>query len=204
MSIPNPESTYTVSLTVNNTLGNGATNTKTQTGYIRTLIGAKKISRLPVDGITTDQRYHKPFLVYNGSLLNSYHADTGWSFFASEPPEEYGWQNISFVSSDVTGFKELANQTIMGNFSAVYFHTSDLTETTITRQTGVNYKFRDTNYPAQSTITSEMWEGALPSDRADIRVFCFLDSSYGVYYDQYYPVHRSHYKKSPLRYGELQ
>ena len=169
-----PGATYTVSLTVNNTLGNGATNTKTQTGYIRTLIGAKKISRLPVEGITTDQRYHKPFLVYNGSLLNSYHADTGWSFFASEPPEEYGWQNISFISSDVTGFKELANQTIMGNFSAVYFQTSDLTETATTRQTGVNYKLRDTNYPARSTITSEMWEGALPSDRATFEYFASL------------------------------
>ncbi|MDD1700184.1 MAG: PKD domain-containing protein [Methanoregula sp.] len=169
-----PGFSYTVSLTVNNTFGSGITNTKTQTDYIRTLIGASEISVLPIKGITTDQRYRKPFVVYNGSLLSSYSADADWSFFASEPPEEYGWQNISFVSSDETGFNELANQTIIGNFSTVYFHTRDLTATNLTHQIGVNYKFSDTNYPARSTITSELWEGAIPADIATFEYFASL------------------------------
>jgi beta propeller repeat protein len=169
-----PGSSYSVSLTVNNTFGGGAPDTKTQTDYIRTLIGATGISLLPVNGITTDQRYHTSFLVYNGSLLNSYQADTGWSFLTSEPPEEYGWQNIFFVTSDATGFKELANRTIIGNFSTVYFQTRDLTATNTTHQIGVNYKFRSTNYPQQSTVASQIWEGGIPSDIALFEYFASL------------------------------
>jgi beta propeller repeat protein len=169
-----PGSSYTVSLTVNNTFSSGITNTKTQTDYIRTLIGVSENSVIPVEGITTDQRYRKPFVVYDGSLLSSYSADAGWSFFASEPPEEYGWQNITFVSSDETGFNELANRTIIGNFSTVYFHTRDLKATNLTHQMGVNYKFSDTSYPARSTITSELWEGAIPADTAAFEYFASL------------------------------
>jgi len=169
-----PGSAYSVSLTVNNTLGGGATNTKTQTDYIRTLVGATEISITPVDGITTDQRYGKPFLVYNGSLLNSYTANANWSLFTSVPPARYGWQNISFVSSDGIGFEKLANQTIMGNVSMVYFHTGNLMAANLTRQIGVNYKFRSTNYPQQSTVNSEIWGGAVPSDIAIFEYFASL------------------------------
>ena len=169
-----PGSSFSVSLTVNNTQGGGAINTKMQTDYIRTLIGATEISIIPVDGITTDQRNGIPFLVYNGSLLNSYTADVNWSFLTSIPPAGYGWQNISFTASDASGFQELANQTIIGNFSAVYFHTRDLTATNATYQIGVNYQIMTADYPAQSSITSEIWEGALPADAATFEYFASL------------------------------
>jgi hypothetical protein len=90
------------------------------------------------------------------------------------PPERYGWQNISFVSSDGIGFKKLANQTIMGNVSTVYFHTRNLTATNTTHQIGVNYQLMTANYPAQSAITSEIWEGALPADTATFEYFASL------------------------------
>jgi len=169
-----PGSSFSVSLTVNNTFGGGSTNTKTQTDYIRTLIGATEISITPVDGITTDQRYGKPFLIYNGSLLNSYTANTNWSLLTSMPPARYGWQNISFTSSDATGFRKLANQTIIGNFSKVYFITRDLTATNTTHHIGMNYRIMTANYPTQSAFMSEIWEGALPADAATFEYFASL------------------------------
>ena len=45
-----PGSSFSVSLTVNNTQGGGATNTRMQTDYIRTLIGATGISITPLTG----------------------------------------------------------------------------------------------------------------------------------------------------------
>ena len=134
----------------------------------------RRSQSLPVDGITTDHRYGKPFLIYNGSLLNSYTADANWSLLTSIPPAKYGWQNISFAASDATGFQELANQTIIGNFSSVYFHTKDLTAANATHQIGVNYQIMTPDYPAQSAITSEIWEGALSADAATFEYFASL------------------------------
>ena len=174
MSIPSrdPDFRYPSPSTIRRAVGQQIP--KYKTDYIRTLIGATGISVTPVDGITTDQRYGIPFLIYNGSFLDSYTADANWSFLTSIPPAGYGWQSISFISSDASGFQELANQTIIGNFSSVYLHTKDLTATNATHQIGVNYQVLTTDYPAQSAITSEIWEGALPADAATFGYFASL------------------------------
>jgi PKD repeat protein len=169
-----PGSAYSVSLTVNNTLGGGVTNTKIQTGYIRTLIGATQKSITPVDGITIDQSFDHSLLSYNGSLLTAYTINADKSQMISVPPERYGWQNITFTSSDGTGFGEHADQSITGNFSHVFFHTGDLTATNNIHQIGVNYQFRDSKFPLQSVTTSEIWEGALPADSAEFEYFASM------------------------------
>jgi len=92
----------------------------------------------------------------------------------SVPPERYGWQNITFTSSDGAGFGEHADQSITGNFSHVFFHTGDLTATNNIHQIGVNYQFRDSKYPVQSVTTSEIWEGALPADSAEFEYFASM------------------------------
>jgi len=169
-----PGSAYTVSLTVNNTLGGGITNTKIQKDFIHTLIGSTKKSVTPVIGITTYPSYHKLFLEYNSSLLPSFKIITNNSHLISLPPEQYGWQTISFMSADSAGFAENANHTISGSFSDVLFHTGDLTATNLSYQIGMNYQFRDTTYPVQSVTTSEIWEGALPADMTEFEYFASL------------------------------
>ena len=196
-----PGSAYTVSLTVNNTLGGGVTNTKIQTGYIRTLIGATKKSITPVNGITIDQSSDKSFLSYNGSLLTSYTINADKSQMISVPPERYGWQNITFTSSDGTGFGEHADQSITGNFSHVFFHTGDLTATNNIHQIGVNYQFEESKYPVQSVTTSEIWEGALPADSAEFEYFASMIPPTGYTTVSTNSVHCPHYKRSPLWSG---
>ncbi len=166
-----PGATYTVSLTVNSTLGSGLSTTSTQTDYIRTLIGGTEKSVTPVDGITANQLQHNSSLMLNGSLLTSYTIHSNRSLVTAVPPALYGWQNISFTASDGTGFTELPDQTVVGNFSSVYFHTGNLTAANGTHRIGMNYQFQDSEYPARSVTTSEIWEGALPKDEAEFGHF---------------------------------
>ena len=169
-----PGTAYNVSLTVNNTFGNAATSTKLISDYIRTLIGATGRSITPVGGITSDQSNQKSILAVNGSLLTSSTITADKSRVMLVPPEQYGWQNITFASSDGTGFSEDANHTITGNFSRVYFHTKDLTATNNSYQIRMNYQFTNSKYPVQSVTTSEIWEGALPADKAEFEYFASM------------------------------
>jgi len=169
-----PGTAYSVSLTVNNTFGNALTSTKLITDYIRTLIGATGKSITPVGGITSDQSNQKSVLAVNGSLMTSSSVEADKSRVMLVPAEQYGWQNITFASSDGTGFSEDATHTITGNFSRVYFHTKDLTATNNSYQIGMNYQFSDSNYPVQSVTTSELWEGALPADKAEFEYFASM------------------------------
>jgi len=169
-----PGTAYTVSLTVNNTFGNAATSTKLIPDYIRTLIGATGISITPVGGITSDQLNQKSVLAANGALLTSSTITADKSRVMLVPSEQYGWQNITFASSDGTGFSEDATHTITGNFSRVFFHTKDLTATNNSFQIGMNYQFTDSKYPVQSVTTSELWEGALPADKAEFEYFASM------------------------------
>ncbi len=166
-----PGATYTVSLTVNSTLGNGLSTTSTQTEYIRTLIGGTEKSVTPVEGITTNQLQHTSSLMLNGSFLTSYAINPDRSLVTAVPPALYGWQNISFTASDGAGFTELPDQTVVGNFSSVYFHTGNLTAANGTHRIGMNYQLQDSEYPARSVTTSEIWEGALPEDEAEFGHF---------------------------------
>jgi len=182
---------------VNNTLGNAATSTKLIPEYIRTLIGASERSITPVDGITADQSNKKSFLVLDGSLLTSHTIKPDKSLVISVPPERYGWQNITFVSSDGAGFREDANQTITGNFSTVYFHTKDLTATNTSQQIGLSYQFSDSKYPVESVTTSEIWEGALPADKAEFEYFASMVPPTGFTTVSAIPF-TAHVKKDPL------
>jgi len=192
-----PGSAYAVSLMVNNTLGNAATSTRRIPEYIRTLIGASERSITPVAGITADQSNRKSFLVLHGSLLSSYTIKSDTSLVISVPPERYGWQNITFVSSDRAGFREDANHTITGNFSTVYFHTKDLTATNTSQQIGLSYQFSDSKYPGKSITTSEIWEGALPADKAEFEYFASMVPPTGFTTVSAIPF-TAHVKKDPL------
>jgi len=192
-----PGSAYTVSLTVNNTFGNAETRTREIPDYITTLIGASERSITPVDGITAEQSNKKSFLVLDGSLLTSYTIKPDKSLVISVPPERYGWQNITFVSSDRAGFREDANHTITGNFSMVYFHTKDLTATNTSQQIGLSYQFSDSKYPGKSVTTSEIWEGALPADKAEFEYFASMVPPNGFTTVSVIPF-TAHVKKDPL------
>ena len=169
-----PGTAYSVSLTVNNSFGNAATSIKLIPDYIRTLIGASGRSITPVGGITSVQSNQKSVLVVNASLMTFSTITTDKSRVMLVPAEQYGWQNITFASSDGTGFSEDATHTITGNFSRVYFHTKDLTATNNSYHIGMNYQFTDSNYPVQSVTTSELWEGALPADKAEFEYFASM------------------------------
>lgn len=160
---------YNVTLIAGNAYGSSS-----MTKPIRTFMGATGTAYTPVPGITFDNRFSGQFLTYSAFLLPSYAPVPPSAYLVSHPPPAYHWENISFLTQDRVGFfPKSQNATYFANVSRVYLRTGDTRAVTtdsvpsIGTNWGVNYLVNTTVYPRAGSIATRIWEGAVPSDRAD-------------------------------------
>jgi len=159
---------YQVALTATNGHGNSTT-----TKGIRTLMGAQGTAVTPINGITVDNRFRGQFLTYNASLLPIVSPNPPTGYLVSHPPADYGWQNITFLSSDRTGINKDPQENIYyANVSRIFLISKDTLATTtgsippIGNNWGVSYRINSTVYPAAGSLQTVTREGASDSDRA--------------------------------------
>ncbi|HIH28544.1 MAG TPA: PKD domain-containing protein, partial [Thermoplasmata archaeon] len=159
---------YSVTLTATN--GHGSS---TATKTIRTLMGAQSVAMTPINGITVDSRFRGQFLTYNASLLPLFSPNRPGSYLISHPPLSFGWQNITFLSTDVPGgFKNPSGSIYTTNLSRIYLRTSNTLATTngsiprIGNNWGVSYQVNTTIYPSAGSFQTDTREDASDGDRA--------------------------------------
>lgn len=182
--------TYTVTLTVNNTFAGMTPDSESKTDYIRTFLGATGTSAIPVEGIVVVPRYGGLFLIYNATILPDMAVPVP-VILTTFHPDSAGWQNITFFSSDSSGFSDtFGNNTYMGNLSQVIFQTEDVISTGISPGIGtgwgINYRQGLPNYPAPASISTEIWENTTASDRTSFRMIAigsnFIENPSGIAY----------------------
>ncbi|MFY9799668.1 MAG: PKD domain-containing protein, partial [Methanoregula sp.] len=159
---------YQVTLTASNGNGNSTT-----TKSIRTLMGARSTAVTPIHGIMVDNRFREQFLTFNASLLPVFSPDPPTTYLTVNPSPDYGWQNITFLSSDISGIhRNPSDTTYTTNLSRIYLTTIDTIATTtgsiprIGNNWGVSYRINSTVYPAAGSLQTVTREGASGSDRA--------------------------------------
>jgi beta propeller repeat protein len=160
---------YIVTLTATN--GHGSS---IATKSIRTLMGAHSLATTPVNGITVDERFGGQFLTYNSSILPVFSPHPPSRYLISHPPLAYGWQNITFLSSDIPGLQnDSTGNLYTSNLSRVYLTTNDTIATTtspisppIGNNWGVSYRINSTVYPTAGSLQTDTREGASADDRA--------------------------------------
>jgi len=154
--------TYNVRLNATNAIGTG---TKSKTGYIHVLSGPHEIISTDINGIAVDNRFGGQFLTYNSGLLPDF--QLSGSNLISHPPIVDGWQNVTLLTSDKTGFFA-GGGTITGNLTGIIFHTKDIRPAGFSQNLGsspgVSYKAALSSYPAHAVLTIEIWESATESD----------------------------------------
>jgi beta propeller repeat protein len=155
--------TYVVTLNASNEFGFSRT-TKT----ITAMNGANENADTSIAGITTDNRYGGQFLIFDGIILAGY-SNPSPSVLITPPRVAHGWQNITFVSEGTIGFHDCGNGTFMGNISSVIFQTTEMPLAAFTPRTGtqssINYSITVPTYPVDASVNTQVWEGAIPSDR---------------------------------------
>jgi beta propeller repeat protein len=158
---------YNVSLTATNAHG-ASTAAKT----IRTFMGARSMAVTPVNGIMVDRRFKGEFLTYDPSVLPLFSPDLPTTFLIVYPSPDYGWQNITFRSSDKSGVHQNpSDNTYHTNLSRVYLTTTDTIATTtgtiprLGNNWSISYRINTTVYPAESSLETVTREGASESDR---------------------------------------
>ena len=159
---------YSVTLTATN--GHGSS---TAIKNIRTLMGAESMATTPINGITVDTRFRGQFLTYNATLLPSFFPAAPTTTLISDPPPQYGWQNITFVTADSTGIRmDPSNNTYYANISRFFLTSNDTIATTtgsvpqIGNNWGVSYQINTTEYPSAASFKTETREDASAGDRA--------------------------------------
>jgi beta propeller repeat protein len=154
--------TYNVRLNATNAIGTG---TKFKTGYIHVLSGAHEIISTDINGITVDNRFLGQFLTYDSGLLPDF--SLSGSELVSHPPLGSGWQNVTFLTSDITGFFS-SGATLTGNLTGIIFHTKEIRPDGFSQNLGsspgVSYKAAMSSYPAHAALTIDIWESATASD----------------------------------------
>ncbi len=157
---------YRVVLTATN--GHGFS---TATKNIRTLMGAHSIATTPVNGISIDNRFGGQFLTYDIGLLPDF--SLSGPSLVSHPPRQFGWQNITFVTADVTGIStDPPNSTHYANVSRFYLTSTDTIATTtgsipgIGNNWGVTCQINTTGYPSTASLQTDIREGASVHDSA--------------------------------------
>lgn len=159
---------YNVTLTATN--GHGSS---TAAKNIRTLMGSHGIATTPVNGITVDSRFKGQFLSYNATILPGFFPPVPTTILTSHPPQQYGWQNITFVTADSTGIhKDPSDNAYFGNISRFYLTSNDTIATTtgsiprIGNNWGVSYQINTTEYPSVASFQTDIRENASTDDRA--------------------------------------
>jgi hypothetical protein len=136
-------------------------------------MGARSIATIPINGIMVDTRFRGQFLSYDATVLPSFLPAVPTNTLISRTPPQYGWQNITFVTTDSTGIrKDPSDSTYYANISRFYLTSNDTIATTtgsiprIGNNWGVSYQINTTNYPSTASFQTDIREGASASDRA--------------------------------------
>jgi len=158
----NDPGTYAVTLVATNAVGAG---TKTRTAYITALNGTVETASLPIPGISVAGTPQN--LTLDKGLVPSFSLSGDKKTLSAYPPALYGWQNITFLSSNAAGFNEDAS-TIYGTFSTVFFLTKDISPTTFSPRVGdnlkINYLMQPGRYDNTGSLKTQVWESTSPSD----------------------------------------
>ncbi len=157
--------TYDVNLSATNGVGSGVAN---RTGYINVLNGLQATSRLNIPGIAISGGQ----LGFETALVPSYVLSPDNKILVSQPPSAYGWQNITFLSRDPSGFTTSAGA-VNGTTRNILFQTSDIRPTMFTGTVGanllMNYQFQQGSWNNGGILTTEAWQGESRSDEPDFR-----------------------------------
>jgi beta propeller repeat protein len=160
--------TYTVRLDASNAYGTG---TRIRNAYITALAGAHSIAVLPVEGIIIDGRFGGQFLTYNSAIVGIPVLPSP-AVLISHPPASYGWQNITFTTSDSIGFSDAGNGTYFGNVSDSSLQTIDIPATGFSSLVGnpvyVSDRMTLGRYPSSGSLNTEIWESATASDNSTL------------------------------------
>jgi beta propeller repeat protein len=158
---------YNVSLTATNAHG-----ASIATKIIRTLMGARSRAVTPINGILVDRRFKGQFLTYDPSVLPLFSPDPPTMYLTVYPSPDYGWQNITFRSSDKSGVHlNPSENTYRTNLSRIYLTTTDTIATTtgtiprLGNNWSVSYRINTTMYPTENSWETVTREGASESDR---------------------------------------
>ena len=154
-------------VTLNATNSHGSSNT---TMNIRTLMGAQGFAQTPIPGITIDGRFGGSFLMFNSSELPDFSPAVPSSRLDVFPPAVYGWQNISFISSDPTGIVKFPlNTTYSSNISRIILMTNDTIASTTGMSTignkySINYRLNTSSFPNPGSVQITTREGISADD----------------------------------------
>jgi len=158
--------TYAVKFNATNAFGTG---TRIRNAYITALAGAHSAASLPIEGIIIDGRFGGQFLTYNGTMVGVPLLPSP-SILISHPLSSYGWQNITFTSSDAIGFSDAGNGTYFGNVSVSSLRTTDIPAAGFSPSVGdpvyVSDRMTLYQYPSSGSLDTEIWEGVTASDRS--------------------------------------
>ncbi len=119
-----------------------------------------------------DRRFKGQFLTYDPSVLPLFSPDPPTTYLTVYPSPDYGWQNITFLSSDKSGVHlNPSDNTYQTNLSRIYLTTTDTIATTtgtiprLGNNWTVSYRINTTVYPTESSLETITREGASESDR---------------------------------------
>jgi beta propeller repeat protein len=167
-----PGREFSVTLTINNTRAGSAPASVTK--KVRTLMGGQDTATLPVDGIAVATLPGGGFLTFNSNAVPHYSPEPPAPYLAVYPPQDYGWDNITFMTADSIGIGPASpNSTYFGNVSRIYLKTRDVIATTVAtppeigNNWGASYLINTTASPRTASLKTAIWEGAIPPDRAD-------------------------------------
>jgi beta propeller repeat protein len=153
--------TYAVDLNASNTYGYNHAQTT-----IHALTGTSENADTSIDGITISSLYGGQFLTFDTIKLPG-PVNTGTTLICRAPQlSAHGWQNITFLSRDGTGFVP-DGTLIKGNLSGVVFLTRELNpglSDPVGPLDSIHYSLALPAYPAGALLNTQIWEGYTPAD----------------------------------------
>ena len=176
--------TYTISLTATNAHG---PDTRTRIDYISILNGVNKIANTTIAGLTITHCGGPQSVTVDAKILPSALIPNS-SVLEIQPPSDRGFRNITLYALDGIGFTRVSN-TITGNITGVHLETEELTPTGFSTSGGsdsrVNYTVDLSSYPCNASLTTNIWEGAVPDDRNKFQKIA-VGSNFAHYVDTAY------------------
>lgn len=162
------DGTFDVSLTVANIFGS---NTRTRGDYVTIKNGIRSTSTATIPGLTVVTAGSNQHLTLNSiNFGTNYSLPDLWAL-STKPAPSYGWQSITFITSDNAGFSNTP-PVVTGNLRRVLLRTNDITPANFSAGfvaiygDGIktNYMIDHFTYPIGGSLQTDAWEGAFPSD----------------------------------------